>query len=57
VTSYEGKKLINVSKGEFKLKKSEDDKKQEKQLRKHYNPLTEWWQKLRKGQFQEVGNL
>jgi hypothetical protein len=49
VTSYEGKKLINVSKGEFKLKKSEDDKKQEKQLRKHYNPLTEWWQKLRKG--------
>lgn len=27
VTAYEGKKLINVSKGEFKLKKSDDDKK------------------------------
>lgn len=53
VDTYEAKKLINVSKGEFKLPENSDDKKREKKLRKYFSPLTEWWQKLR-GEFSKV---
>ena len=53
VGTYEGKKLINVSKGEFTLPEISHDKQKEKKLRKYFSPLTEWWHKLR-GEFSKV---
>ena len=47
LTEYEKKKLVNVSKGDFKIPDDDDNSRRRvKQLKKVFQPLTEWWKKL-----------
>lgn len=44
--SYDDKRLINVSKGSFKLPEDESNKKKMKKIKKMYKPLLEYWEKM-----------
>jgi len=53
VYEYEKKPLLNVGKGTFKLPNATNDK-TAKRLKKHYQPLTDWWKNLLKDKLDKV---
>jgi len=53
--TYNDKRLINVSKGNFKLPEDEASKKKQKKIKKMYKPLLEYWEKMFPEDIQSVG--
>lgn len=51
VGNFEGKTLVNIAKGDFKLPEDDSERRRTKALKKTFSPLTEWWMALRKNVF------
>lgn len=46
VVNYEGKKLVNIQKGDLALDKTPEEEKKFKKIKKVFDPLAKWWKGL-----------
>jgi len=54
IPTFDGKKLVNIGKGEFKLPQDDQERKRTKALKKAFSPLTEFWLSNKKSLFKSV---